>query len=134
MLLTLTISLSHTHFPVSKGNQQIQTARSSKLRCLFLRSDGALFICLMFIYLHTSLLASSLQDGLQDEMSSYADEVFETPSEAALKELDERELTGSALDKNELERSHLMLWVHICTCERRLTCVSLQIRFLDIIC
>lgn len=44
-------------------------------------------------------------------MSSYADEVFETPSEAALQELDESELTGSALDKNKLERSHLMLWV-----------------------
>lgn len=44
-------------------------------------------------------------------MSSYADEVFETPLEAALKQLDESELTGSALDKNELERSHLMLWV-----------------------
>lgn len=44
-------------------------------------------------------------------MSSYADEVFETASEAALKQLDESELTGSALDKNELERSHLMLWV-----------------------
>ncbi|XP_051795487.1 inactive rhomboid protein 1 isoform X2 [Acanthochromis polyacanthus] len=49
------------------------------------------------------------RDGLQDELSSYADEVFETPSEAALKPLDESELTGSALDKNELERSHLML-------------------------
>lgn len=56
-----------------------------------------------------------MQDGLQDELSSYADEVFETPSEAAIKELDEGELTGSALDKNELERSHLMLWVYICT-------------------
>ncbi|TKS90068.1 Inactive rhomboid protein 1 [Collichthys lucidus] len=49
------------------------------------------------------------REGLQDESSSYADEVFETPSEAAVKELDESELTGSALDKNELERSHLML-------------------------
>ncbi|XP_042363614.1 inactive rhomboid protein 1 isoform X3 [Plectropomus leopardus] len=49
------------------------------------------------------------RDGLQDELSSYADEVFETPSEADLKQLDESELTGSALDKNELERSHLML-------------------------
>ncbi|XP_039991578.1 inactive rhomboid protein 1 isoform X3 [Xiphias gladius] len=49
------------------------------------------------------------REGLQDELSSYADEVFETPSEAALKQLDESELTGSALDKNELERSHLML-------------------------
>lgn len=46
-------------------------------------------------------------------MSSYADEVFETPSEAALHELDESELTGSALDKNKLERSHLMLWVDL---------------------
>lgn len=52
------------------------------------------------------------QDGLQDELSSYADEVFETPSEAAVNQLDESELTGSPLDKNELERSHLMLWVH----------------------
>ncbi|XP_028285795.1 inactive rhomboid protein 1 isoform X2 [Parambassis ranga] len=49
------------------------------------------------------------RDGLQDELSSYADEVFESPSEAAIKQLDEGELTGSALDKNELERSHLML-------------------------
>uniref|UniRef100_A0A3Q4HZE6 Inactive rhomboid protein n=1 Tax=Neolamprologus brichardi TaxID=32507 RepID=A0A3Q4HZE6_NEOBR len=47
--------------------------------------------------------------SLQDELSSYADEVFETPSEAALKQLDESELTGSALDRNELERSHLMM-------------------------
>ncbi|XP_041830681.1 inactive rhomboid protein 1 isoform X2 [Melanotaenia boesemani] len=49
------------------------------------------------------------RDGLQDELSSYADEVFETPSEADLKQLDESVLTGSALDKNNLERSHLML-------------------------
>ncbi|KAM7381970.1 hypothetical protein PAMA_012706 [Pampus argenteus] len=49
------------------------------------------------------------REGLQDELSSYADEVFETPSEAALQQLDESELTGSALDKNELQRSHLML-------------------------
>ncbi|XP_044034060.1 inactive rhomboid protein 1 isoform X8 [Siniperca chuatsi] len=49
------------------------------------------------------------RDGLQDELSTYADEVFETPSEAALQQLDESELTGSALDKNELERRHLML-------------------------
>ena len=50
-----------------------------------------------------------------EEMSTYADEVFESPSEAAIKEeesndkLDETEMTGSALDKSELERSHLML-------------------------
>ncbi|KAM7371074.1 hypothetical protein PAMP_010570 [Pampus punctatissimus] len=49
------------------------------------------------------------REGLQDELSSYADEVFETPSEAAFQQLDESELTGSALDKNELQRSHLML-------------------------
>lgn len=52
---------------------------------------------------------------MQEELSTYADEVFESPSEAALKEAepssnkDETELTGSALDKTELERSHLML-------------------------
>lgn len=44
-------------------------------------------------------------------MSTYADEVFETQSEAAFKQLDESELTGSALDKNELERTHLMLYI-----------------------
>ncbi|XP_071391801.1 inactive rhomboid protein 1 [Centroberyx affinis] len=57
--------------------------------------------------LDTSFFA---RDGLQDELSTYADEVFETPSEAALnQQAEEGELTGSALDKNELERSHLML-------------------------
>ncbi|XP_010780134.1 inactive rhomboid protein 1-like [Notothenia coriiceps] len=49
------------------------------------------------------------REGLHDELSSYADDVFETPSEAAIDPLDESDLTGSALDKNELERSHLML-------------------------
>ncbi|XP_060950915.1 inactive rhomboid protein 1 isoform X1 [Limanda limanda] len=49
------------------------------------------------------------RDGLHDELSTYADEVFESPSEADLKYADESELTGSALDKNELEMSHLML-------------------------
>lgn len=53
-----------------------------------------------------------LQEGLQDELSSYADDVFETTSEAALKHVDESKLTGSALDKSELERRHLMLCVH----------------------
>lgn len=55
---------------------------------------------------------SPLQEGLQDELSSYADDVFETASEAALKQVDESELTGSALDKSELERSHLMLYLY----------------------
>lgn len=56
---------------------------------------------------------------MQEELSTYADEVFESPSEAAMKEAepsskkDETELTGSALDKTELERSHLMLWVTV---------------------
>ncbi|XP_061612569.1 inactive rhomboid protein 1 isoform X2 [Phyllopteryx taeniolatus] len=48
-------------------------------------------------------------EGLPDELSSYADEVFETASETACQQPDEGELTGSALDRNELERSHLML-------------------------
>ncbi|XP_061764882.1 inactive rhomboid protein 1 isoform X4 [Nerophis ophidion] len=48
-------------------------------------------------------------EGLQDELSSYADDVFETASEAARQTVDEGQLTGSALDRNELERSHLML-------------------------
>lgn len=52
---------------------------------------------------------------MHEELSTYTDEVFESPSEAAVKEAepsgkkDETELTGSALDKTELERSHLML-------------------------
>ncbi|KAM8837350.1 inactive rhomboid protein 1-like isoform 3-T5 [Spinachia spinachia] len=49
------------------------------------------------------------REGLHDELYSFVDEVFETPSEANLKQLDESELTGSALDRMELERSHLML-------------------------
>ncbi|XP_057681572.1 inactive rhomboid protein 1 isoform X2 [Corythoichthys intestinalis] len=48
-------------------------------------------------------------EGLPDEFSSFADEVFETASEAARRQLDEGGLTGSALDRNELERSHFML-------------------------
>ena len=56
---------------------------------------------------------------MQEELSTYADEVFESPSEAAMTEdepcsqMDETELTGSALDKTELERSHLMLYVAV---------------------
>ncbi|XP_047233543.1 inactive rhomboid protein 1 isoform X2 [Girardinichthys multiradiatus] len=49
------------------------------------------------------------RDGFHEELSSFADDVFETPSEADLKQLDESVLTGSALDKNKLERTHLML-------------------------
>ncbi|XP_026993508.2 inactive rhomboid protein 1 isoform X1 [Tachysurus fulvidraco] len=56
------------------------------------------------------------RDGLvQEELSTYADDVFESPSEAAIRENDankvpcETDLTGSALGKPELERSHLML-------------------------
>ncbi|KAG7491836.1 hypothetical protein MATL_G00008410 [Megalops atlanticus] len=63
--------------------------------------------------LDTSFFA---RDGLmQEELSTFADEVFESPSEAAIKEAemskaaDESDMTGSALDKSELERSHLML-------------------------
>ncbi|XP_051925540.1 inactive rhomboid protein 1 isoform X4 [Hippocampus zosterae] len=57
-------------------------------------------------YLDTSFFTG---EGLPDELSTYADEVFETASEAAHRQSDEGELTGSALDRNELERSHLML-------------------------
>ncbi|XP_043945387.1 inactive rhomboid protein 1 isoform X2 [Protopterus annectens] len=51
---------------------------------------------------------------LHEELSTYPDEVFESPSEAAVKETEAKpseqaDLTGSALDKSELERSHLML-------------------------
>ncbi|KAJ8413638.1 hypothetical protein AAFF_G00081450 [Aldrovandia affinis] len=63
--------------------------------------------------LDTSFFA---RDGLlHEELSTFADEVFESPSEAAIKEAetskvaDDCDLTGSALDKSELERSHLML-------------------------
>ncbi|TRY83967.1 hypothetical protein DNTS_006286 [Danionella cerebrum] len=54
------------------------------------------------------------KDGLsQEELSSYADEVFESSSESVIKENDgpgeERELTGSALERTQLEQSHLML-------------------------
>ncbi|KAM6897671.1 inactive rhomboid protein 1 isoform 3-T3 [Xenentodon cancila] len=49
------------------------------------------------------------REGLPEELSSFADEVFETASEADLKQLDESLLTGSVLDKSNLERSHLML-------------------------
>ncbi|XP_077407566.1 inactive rhomboid protein 1-like isoform X2 [Vanacampus margaritifer] len=48
-------------------------------------------------------------EGLPDELSSYADEVFETASEAARNQPEESEHTGSALDWHELERSHLMM-------------------------
>ncbi|XP_047290436.1 inactive rhomboid protein 1 isoform X4 [Homo sapiens] len=50
---------------------------------------------------------------LHEELSTYPDEVFESPSEAALKDWEkapeQADLTGGALDRSELERSHLML-------------------------
>ncbi|XP_044089675.1 inactive rhomboid protein 1 isoform X2 [Neovison vison] len=50
---------------------------------------------------------------LHEELSTYPDEVFESPSEAALKDwekaTEQADLTGGALDRTELERSHLML-------------------------
>lgn len=54
------------------------------------------------------------QEGvLHEELSTYQDEVFETPSEAALRDWEKApehgDLTGGALDRTELERSHLML-------------------------
>lgn len=70
------------------------------------------FTCVVTIFCPFCCLKDIL---MQEELSTYADEVFESPSEAAMKEAepsskkDETELTGSALDKTELERSHLML-------------------------
>lgn len=80
-------------------------------------STSLIYACCVFIIaLVLGLrLVVVFQDGLPDELSSYADEVFETPSEAGANQLDESELTGSPLDKSELERSHLMLWVQILT-------------------
>lgn len=49
------------------------------------------------------------RDGLHDDVSSFADEVFETASGVNVKLPDERELTGSALERSVLERSHLLL-------------------------
>ncbi|XP_029432690.1 inactive rhomboid protein 1 isoform X2 [Rhinatrema bivittatum] len=51
---------------------------------------------------------------LHEELSTYPDEVFESPSEAAIKESelkaeDQPEMTGGALDRSELERSHLLI-------------------------
>ncbi|KAB0401606.1 hypothetical protein E2I00_007264, partial [Balaenoptera physalus] len=49
---------------------------------------------------------------LHEELSTYPDEVFESPSEAALKDWErapeQADLTGGALARSELERSHLM--------------------------
>lgn len=62
--------------------------------------------------LDTSFFARDVM--MQEEMSTIHDEVFESPSDSTMKDvdskqLDESELTGSALEKSELERSHLML-------------------------
>ncbi|KAJ6655947.1 hypothetical protein lerEdw1_004532 [Lerista edwardsae] len=52
---------------------------------------------------------------LPEELSTYPDEVFESPSEAAARDPEAKPppaqpgLTGGALDRSELERSHLML-------------------------
>ncbi|XP_031420721.1 inactive rhomboid protein 1 isoform X1 [Clupea harengus] len=52
---------------------------------------------------------------MHEDQSTFADEVFESPSDATLqdsdlsKQLDESDMTGSALNKSDLERSHLML-------------------------
>ncbi|KAJ7306075.1 hypothetical protein JRQ81_010441 [Phrynocephalus forsythii] len=52
---------------------------------------------------------------LHEELSTYPDEVFESPSEATLQETEGKlqqappALTGGALERSELERRHLML-------------------------
>ncbi|XP_038675377.1 inactive rhomboid protein 1 isoform X1 [Scyliorhinus canicula] len=60
--------------------------------------------------LDTSFFAR--EGALPEELSTYPDEVFEpaeTAKEAEANSLDQTDLTGSALDKSELEKSHLML-------------------------
>ncbi|XP_054913820.1 inactive rhomboid protein 1 isoform X2 [Poeciliopsis prolifica] len=52
------------------------------------------------------------RDSFQEETSSFADDVFETPSESDPQRPDPERgnaLTGSALDRTKLERTHLML-------------------------
>lgn len=63
------------------------------------------------LIVHSNNLSVFLQDGLPEETSSMADDVFETSSEANLKQQDESALTGSSLERNNLERNHLTLWV-----------------------
>lgn len=78
---------------------------------VYVQTDRQTHTCLIVF----CLLPVSQDILMQEELSTYTDEVFESPSEAAMKEAetsgkkDEAELTGSALDKTELERSHLML-------------------------
>ncbi|KAG9334917.1 hypothetical protein JZ751_006314 [Albula glossodonta] len=51
----------------------------------------------------------------REELSSFADEVFESPADGVVRETEplrvaeDSDLTGSALDKSELERSHQMM-------------------------
>ena len=63
----------------------------------------------------SSLYVSAQDAFMHEDQSTFADEVFESPSDATLqdsdlsKQLDESDMTGSALNKSDLERSHLML-------------------------
>lgn len=104
--------LSNTTLEQPISNTQKDPSRTffSKPRTFLLR------LCRPLLHSPVSSLCFPSQDILMhEELSTYADEVFESPSESALKEVessgkkDETELTGSALDKTELERSHLML-------------------------
>ncbi|XP_044289304.1 inactive rhomboid protein 1 isoform X2 [Varanus komodoensis] len=63
--------------------------------------------------LDTSFFAR--EGALHEELSTFPDEVFESPSEAAIRDMEVKApqpqpvLAGGALDRSELERSHLML-------------------------
>ncbi|KAJ8345013.1 hypothetical protein SKAU_G00292060 [Synaphobranchus kaupii] len=86
-----------------------QTQRRSFTPSIFLEEEGVE----MPEELDTSFFTRDR--SVREELSTYTDEVFESPSNGVLKEVEplrvaeDSDLTGSALDKNELERSHLMM-------------------------
>lgn len=111
--------VSNTHTPVLLHiHAQIPHTLTQFLLFLFTSFPPPPSPLLSTPLVSSSSSSSSMQDGLRrgdEELSTYADDVFDSPSEAAIKEeesntaADESDLTGGALDKNELERSHLML-------------------------
>uniref|UniRef100_A0A9J7XYX2 Inactive rhomboid protein n=1 Tax=Cyprinus carpio carpio TaxID=630221 RepID=A0A9J7XYX2_CYPCA len=83
-----------------------RVSKPEKWHMHLLLGDFLEYVCLWCVWPQDALM--------QEEMSTFHDEVFESPSDSTMKDvdskqLDESELTGSALDKSELERSHLML-------------------------
>lgn len=83
-----------------------RVSKTNKPHTHLLLGDFFEYVCLWCVWPQDALM--------QEELSTFHDEVFESPSDSTMKDvdskqLDESELTGSALDKSELERSHLML-------------------------